>query len=166
MELMYLLAITAAARSIQLANAYFVPDALSVKAFEQALKRGVRVQIITPGRHMDNGIVRRASRARWGGLLQAGAEMHEYQPTMYHCKVMIVDGLFVSVGSTNFDPRSFGLNEETNLNVFDADFARRQGEIFIRDLANSRQITYDQWRARPLGEKIWEQTASLLGPML
>ena len=115
---------------------------------------------------MDNGIVRMASRSRWGGLLEAGAEINEYQPTMYHCKVMIVDELFVSLGSTNFDPRSFGLNEETNLNVFDADFALRQSEIFIRDLANSRRITLAHWLARSLSEKTFERAASLLGPLL
>ena len=166
MELMYLLSITAAEHTIRLSNAYFIPDALTEQALKDALKRGVKVQIITPGANMDAGIVRRASRSRWGGLLQAGAEIYEYQPTMFHCKLMIVDEKFVTLGSTNFDPRSFGLNDESNLNVFDADFARRQSEIFADDLAKSKRVTFAEWKNRPLATKAWEQVASLLGPML
>ena len=166
MQLMYLLAIAAAEHSISLSSAYFIPDALTQETLVSALKRGVKVQIIAPGAHIDSEIVRRASRARWGALLEVGAELYEYQPTMYHCKVMIVDSLFTSVGSTNFDPRSFGLNAEANLNVFDADFAKRQLEIFQQDLARSRQLTFAQWRQRPLLEKLSERTASLLGPIL
>jgi len=149
MELMYLLAITAAERSIYLSSAYFVPDDLTNDALTKALKRGVTVQIITPGKYMDRKIVRGASRSRWGELLAAGAEMYEYEPTMYHCKVFIVDQLLVSVGSTNWDPRSFGLNDEANLNIYDADFARRQVEVFRQDLTKSRRVTLAQWRARP-----------------
>ena len=166
MQLMYLLAIAAAERSVSLSSAYFIPDVLTQETLVSALKRGVKVQIIAPGAHIDSEIVRRASRARWGALLEAGAELYEYQPTMYHCKVMIVDSLFTSVGSTNFDPRSFGLNAEANLNVFDADFAKRQMEIFQQDLARSRQLTFAQWRQRPLIEKLSERAASLLGPIL
>jgi len=166
MELMYLLAITAAERSIYLSSAYFVPDAFTQDALTNALKRGVTVQIITPGRYMDKKIVRGASRSRWGDLLAAGAEMYEYEPTMYHCKVFIVDELLVSVGSTNWDPRSFGLNDEANLNIYDADFARRQVEVFRQDLTKSRRVTLAQWRARPLREKLMERLASLLGPVL
>ena len=166
MELMYLLAITAAEQSIYLSSAYFVPDALTRDALTNALKRGVTVQIITPGKYMDRKIVRGASRSRWGDLLAAGAEMFEYEPTMYHCKVFIVDELLVSVGSTNWDPRSFALNDETNLNIYDADFARQQVEQFHQDLTKSRQVTLAQWRARPFHEKLMERLASLLGPVL
>jgi cardiolipin synthase len=166
MELMYLLAITAAERSIYLSSAYFVPDALTQAALADALKRGVTVQIITPGKYMDTKVVRGASRSRWGDLLAAGAAMYEYEPTMYHCKVFIVDELLVSVGSTNWDPRSFGLNDEANLNIYDADFARRQVEVFRQDLAKSRRVTLAQWRARPFREKLMERLESLLGPVL
>jgi cardiolipin synthase len=162
MHLMYLLAITAAAKSIQLSSAYFVPDGLARDALIAAAKRGVRVQIITPGKHMDAETVRKASRAQWGDLLQAGIEISEYQPTMYHCKVLVVDGVWVSVGSTNFDNRSFSLNDEANLNILDAAFAARQSAIFEQDLARSRTITLAQWKARPLPEKMLEHTASLL----
>jgi len=166
MELMYLLAITAAERSIRLESAYFVPNDMSHKALVAALKRGVKVQIITPGPHIDAETVRRASRARWGELLEAGAELYEYQPTMFHCKLLIVDERLVSVGSTNFDPRSFRLNDEASLNIYDVNFARRESEIFQQDLGKSQQLTFAQWRARPLREKLWERAASLLGPAL
>ena len=166
MALMYLLAITAAERSIDLSSAYFVPDDLTRTALTDALGRGVRVRIITPGPHIDAETVRRASRARWGPLLQAGAEIHEYQPTMYHCKVFIVDGLLVSVGSTNFDPRSFHLNDEASLNIYDAEFARQATEIFEQDLSRARRISLAEWEHRPLREKIIERMASLLGAQL
>jgi cardiolipin synthase len=166
MELMYLLAIAAAERSIYLSSAYFVPDALTQDALASALKRGVTVQIITPGKYVDTKMVRGASRAAWGGLLAAGAAMFEYEPTMYHCKVFIVDDLLVSVGSTNWDPRSFRLNDEANLNIYDENFARRQVEVFRQDLAKSRRITLAEWRARPLREKLTERFAVLLRPVL
>lgn len=85
---------------------------------------------------------------------------------MYHSKALIVDELFVSVGSTNFDPRSFRLNDEANLNIYDADFARRQIAVFRQDLMHSRRMTLAQWSARPLRERLWERAASLLGPAL
>jgi len=166
MELMYLLAITAARQSIHLSSSYFVPDPLTQDALVNALKRGVKVQIITPGKYIDRQIVRGASRSRWGDILKAGAEIFEYQPTMYHCKIFIVDELLVSVGSTNWDPRSFGLNDETNLNIYDADFARQQVVVFRQDLTQSRRVTLAEWQARPWREKFTEQLSSLLGPLL
>jgi cardiolipin synthase len=105
-------------------------------------------------------------RGGWGDLLEAGVEIFEYQPTMYHCKMIIVDERFVSVDSTNFDPRSFNLNDEANLNIFDAEFARQQIEVFRRDLAQSQQISLAQWRERPFVEKLVDRAASLLGPQL
>jgi cardiolipin synthase A/B len=166
MRLMYLLAITAAGRSIHLSTPYFIPDALAIKALTDAVKRGVTVQIITVGKHTDSETVRRAARARWGALLEAGVEIYEYQPTMYHCKVMIVDGLWTTVGSTNFDPRSFSLNDEANVNFYDVDFAGRQIEIFQKDLAHSRPVTFQEWKNRPLAEKFWEHAATLFGSQL
>jgi cardiolipin synthase len=166
MHLMYLLAITAASRSIQLSMSYFVPDDLAVRTLVAALKRGVKIQIIMPGPQGDASVVRRASRARWGELLAAGAELYEYQPTMFHCKVLVVDGVMVSVGSTNFDNRSFRLNDEANLNIYDTAFAQRQIEIFRQDLTRSRRYTFEEWKDRPLREKIWEHLVSLLGAQL
>ena len=130
------------------------------------MARGVRVRIVLPGAHIDWNIVRRASRARWGPLLEAGAQIHEYQPTMYHVKMMIVDHLWVTVGSTNFDPRSFAINDEANLDVYDYPFAQRQTAVFERDLEKSRRITLDDWQQRPLHDKVLDFAASLIGSQL
>ena len=166
MLLMYLMSITAATRSIDLSAAYFVPDELTTTALIAALKRGVKLRVVVPGEHIDSDVVRSASRARWGPLLEAGALIAEYQPTMYHCKVLIVDGLLVSIGSTNFDNRSFRLNDEASLNVLDAEFAAEQTVTFDADLARARPISLEQWRNRPLREKLTEQMASLFGAQL
>ncbi|MEO7337440.1 MAG: phospholipase D-like domain-containing protein [Caldimonas sp.] len=166
MELMYLLSITAAQRTIRLSSAYFVPNELAVNAMVAALKRGVRLQIITPGKHTDAETVRSASKATWGALLAAGAEIYEFQPTMYHCKVMIVDEFLVSTGSTNFDERSFRLNDEANLNIYDSVFAVQQVAVFDADVARSHRVTLDEWNDRPLTERMAEHAASLIGAQL
>jgi cardiolipin synthase len=165
-HLMYLLSIAAATRSIDLSMAYFVPDDIALEALVAAQKRGVKVRILMPGPITDASIVRRASRSTWGAILKAGAELHEYQPTMFHCKVLVVDGLWTSVGSTNFDSRSFRLNDEANLNVHDREFAQRQLADFENDLKGARRITYEEWAGRPLTEKAWEHLLGLLGPQL
>jgi cardiolipin synthase len=165
-QLLYLLSIAAAGRSIQLSAAYFVPDDNEVRQLLAARKRGVRVQIIVPGPLTDSAAVRRASRSTWGELLRAGVEIYEYQPTFYHVKVMTVDGLWVSVGSTNFDTRSFSTNDEANLNVYDRGFAQAQEKIFAQDLERSRRITLEEWERRPLREKLYEHTMGLLSSQL
>ena len=166
MHLMYLLAITAARRSIQLSNAYFVPDEMTVKALVAAARRGVAVQIITPGTYIDAEIVRAASRALWGDLLRAGIRIAEYQPTMFHVKALVVDDLLVSVGSTNFDNRSFSLNDEANLNVLDRSFAQSQVAVFNDDWRRAKPVTLAAWEARPWSEKIMGKLASLIGTQL
>lgn len=166
MQLMYLLSIASAGKSMLLASSYFVPDELAVKAMVDAAMRGVRIKIITPGKHIDTEVVRKASRGRWGDLLKAGIEIYEYEPTMYHVKMMIVDDYLVSVGSTNFDNRSFRLNDEANLNIYDTTFARQMVQVFEQDLARSRRITLEQWEHRPVGEKLMEHTLSLIGNQL
>jgi cardiolipin synthase len=166
MHLMYLLAITAARHSIHLSNAYFVPDELAVKALVAAARRGVDVRIITPGKIIDSDVVRAASRDQWGTLLAAGVKMAEYQPTMYHVKSLVVDSLLVSVGSTNFDNRSFSLNDEANLNVLDPAFAKRQEEIFEDDWRHARPISLQQWQNRPWRDKAAGKLADLIGAQL
>jgi cardiolipin synthase len=166
MMLMYLMAISAAKRSIDLSAAYFVPDRLTRRTLREALQRGVRLRIVVPGRHIDQPVVRRASRAFWGELLEAGAEIREYQTTMFHCKTLVVDGLLVSVGSTNFDNRSFRLNDEANLNVYDATFAACITAVFEGDLARARPMTHRGWLERPLRERLLERAASLLSAQL
>jgi cardiolipin synthase len=157
MHLMYLMAIAAAERSIDLEAAYFVPDELIIKALVAARLRGVRVRVIVPGKHIDSDTVRLASKANWGDLLLAGVEIYEYQPTMMHNKLLVVDGLMVSVGSTNFDLRSFRLNDEASLNVYDPAFAARMTEVFEADLKPTVRFDYEKWKARPLKEKLFER---------
>ena len=166
MQLMYRLSVTAAERRIDLSAAYFVPDELTRRALRQALARGVKLRIIVPGDNTDVELARRASRADWGELLQAGAEIYEYQPAMFHCKMMLVDSQLASVGSTNFDNRSFRLNDEANLNVYDADFVREQEAVFEADLKKSRRISYQEWKDRPRLEQVMEQVSSFLSSQL
>jgi cardiolipin synthase A/B len=161
-RLMYLLAIASARRNIDIANAYFVPDDLAIEELVAARRRSVKIRILVPGPHIDTEVTRKASRSLWGPLLEAGVEISEYQPTMFHCKVMVVDGLWSSVGSTNFDNRSFRLNDEANLNVYDASFAKEQTEMFEADLTKSRQMTVAAWHARPFSERTTDFLAGLL----
>jgi cardiolipin synthase len=163
---MYLLSIAAARSNVRLATAYFVPDRRTIDALLEARRRGVSVQIIVPGPRIDEKFVRRASRAVWGDMLKAGVEIYEYQPTMYHCKLMIVDDRWVSIGSSNLDNRSFRLNDEANLNVLDAGFAAEQVRMFEQDLKRSKSISYEQWKKRPWHEKLAEGIASMFGPQL
>src|SRR5687768_1080256 len=130
MHLMYLMAIAAAGKSIDMHASYFVPDELTDRALRAALARGVKVRVLVPGEHIDSETVRYASKKLWGPLLEAGAEVYEYRPTMMHVKMLIVDQQLVSVGSTNFDQRSFSLNDEASLNIYDADFAQRMTRVF------------------------------------
>ena len=126
----------------------------------------MRVRVVVPGPHIDSSVTRRASRSRWGKLLDAGVEIHEFQPTMYHCKLMVVDRRLVSVGSTNFDSRSFRLNDEANLNVFDEGFGAEMAEVLEDDVRRSRRVTVEQWRQRPWREKAKEKLAGLLRSQL
>ena len=157
MHLMYLMAIAAAVRSIDLEASYFVPDELAIKALLAARQRGVRVRIIVPGEHIDSDAVRLSSRTSWGPLLAAGIEIHEYVPTMMHTKLLIIDDEMVSVGSTNFDIRSFRVNDEASLNVYDHAFAAQMTAAFEQDLEKTRKYDYAMWERRPLREKLVEK---------
>jgi len=157
MHLMYLMSIAAAEHSIDLEAAYFIPDALITRALCDARKRNVRIRVVVPGPNTDSDAARMASKASWGPLLLAGVEMYEYEPTMFHNKMLIVDHQVVSVGSTNFDLRSFQLNDEASLNVYDAGFAQRMTEVFNGDLKLGKEYTYDTWKNRPFKEKFVEK---------
>jgi cardiolipin synthase len=160
-RLMFNLSITSAEESIRIGNAYFVPDDLTTETLIEAARRGVSVKILVPGSRIDSGLVRHASRNRWGDLLKNGIEIHEFQPSMYHCKCMIVDGLWTSVGSANFDNRSFRLNDEANLSVIDEDFAQAAITKFDEDLSRSRQFTLEDWESRSALVKAADLGASL-----
>jgi cardiolipin synthase len=160
-RIMYLLSIAAARRTILLAQSYFVPDDLVVEKLADAARRGVRIDILLPGPFTDTPVVRRASRSRWGPLLAAGIRIREYQPTNLHAKVMIVDGRWCSVGSTNFDSRSFRLDDEANLNVLDAELAAQLTRTFEADCEKSQEIALEEWRNRPALTKLLDRTCAL-----
>jgi cardiolipin synthase len=165
-RLMYLLSLTAAEESIKVGNAYFVPDDLTAETLVAAVRRGVVVEILVPGEQMDSGMVRAASRHRWGGLLRNGVRIFEYQPTMYHCKAMIIDQRWTSVGSANFDNRSFRLNDEANLNVMGEDFAAEEARSFDTDLGLASEVTYADWLARPAWQRVADGAAALFRSQL
>lgn len=157
MHLMFLMSIAAAEHSIDLSAAYFIPDELITKALVAARHRGVRIRVLMPGKNTDSDAARLASKDGWGPLLLAGVEMYEYEPTMFHNKVLIVDRELVSVGSTNFDLRSFRLNDEASLNVYDRAFAERMTQVFEQDLIPTKRYTYETWKQRPWKEKFAEK---------
>lgn len=157
MHLMYLLAIAAAGETIDLAASYFVPDKLLIDALIAARSRDVRVRILLPGPHMDSLTVKIASKAEWGALLHAGAEIYVYQPTMLHTKLLVIDAEFVSVGSTNFDMRSIRLNDEASLNIYSSDFATQITAVFEADLLAAESYSLANWKSRPLREKFSEK---------
>ena len=165
LDLMYLLAIASAKKSLRIENAYFLPDDLVRKELIEAAKRGARIEIIVPGKKIDQKLVRSASRRRWPELLNAGIKIYEYQPTMVHVKLMIVDDKFVSVGSGNFDNRSIRLNDEANLDVLDSDFAAQQIHLFEIDKGKSHQVTLNEVGGFHLGNP-FEHAAALLSPQL
>jgi len=155
-RLMNLLAIAAARKTIRLSASYYVPDRLTSREFIEAVQRGVKVEIIVPGSETDSVVVKHASRGKWGPLLKAGIKIYEYEPTMFHCKSMIVDDTFVSVGSANFGNRSFRLNDEANMNVFSREFADGQIKIFEDDKAKCHEMTYKEWKSRSLWKRFME----------
>jgi cardiolipin synthase len=140
LDLLYLLAIASAQKTLRIENAYFLPDDLTRKELIAAAKRGVKVEIMAPGKHIDQKLVRRASMRYWPEMLQAGIRIFEYEPTMLHVKLLIVDDEFVSIGSGNFDNRSLRLNDEANLDVLDAGFAAKQLELFRTDQRQCREV--------------------------
>jgi cardiolipin synthase len=156
MHLMYLLAIAAAGATIDLAAAYFLPDRLLVEALIAARRRNVRVRVLVPGPYSDSFVVRISSKAEWGPLLEEGVEIHVYQPTMLHTKLLVIDAAFVSVGSTNFDVRSIRLNDEASLNVYNSEFAARMTAVFEADLLAAKPYSLARWKSRPLRERLYE----------
>ena len=147
-EALYYLAIAAAQESLDLTAAYFVPRPAFSDALRDAARRGVRVRVLVPGPHIDKAPVRVAGRASYDDLLADGVEMFEYQPTMLHAKSLVVDGVWSSVGSVNFDNRSFQLHDEATLCVQSREFAGELTEQFERDLAVSDRIEPGRWGGR------------------
>jgi cardiolipin synthase A/B len=155
-RMLYQTLITAANRRLWITTPYFLPDRSVRQALINALDRGVEVKIIVPGKHADHLLTRRSSRRLYGDLLRNGAQIFEYQPAMIHTKSLVVDGHWSVVGSTNFDHRSFGLNDEVNLASLDEDLTARLECDFQADLAQSKRITYEEWRKRSPFERLHE----------
>lgn len=161
-RLMLLISIASARKHIRIANAYFIPDDLCRQTLLEAVERGVKVEIITPGPDIDAQLVRAVGKTRWKPLLEAGARFFEYQPARFHCKYLLVDDVWASVGSANLDNRSMSLNEEANLNILDRRFVTAHGRIFEEDKSHSREITLADWHDRPWREKLKGRLASVM----
>ena len=151
--MLFQVVLASARKSLDINSPYLLPDRSGRRALVAAARRGVRIRIITPGRANNHPLARRASRRRYGELLEAGIEILEFQPGMIHAKILVADGVCCVMGSTNFDSRSFDLNDEVNIVLVDNTLAARLAVDFERDCASSRAITYAQWHDRPLSEK-------------
>jgi cardiolipin synthase A/B len=160
-EALYYLAISAARETLDLTAAYFVPRPAFIDALRDAGERGVRVRVVVPGPHVDKPPLRVAGRAAYDALLAAGVELYEYQPTMLHAKTMVVDGGWATVGSVNFDNRSFQLHDEATLCVMSDAFAERLTAQFERDLQRSERIEPARWRRRGPFQRAGESALKL-----
>ena len=165
LDLMYLLGIASAQKTLRIENPYFLPDDLMRKELAEAAKRGVKVEVVVPGKRIDQKLVRLASRRHWPELIRAGVRIFEYEPTMVHVKLMIVDDIFVSVGSGNFDNRSIRLNDEANLDVLNRSFAAQQTRLFESDKKECREVALDKTGGLIFAHPI-QQAAGLVAPQL
>lgn len=155
-RVLFQLLLASARQSIDITTPYFLPDKSLTRELCKALERGVKVRILVPGLKSDHLLTRSASRGGYGPLLQAGADVYEYQPSMIHAKILCIDRLWAVVGSTNFDNRSFGINDEVNLAVRDPAVTLKLETDMANDLKQSRQISLEDWRRRPVIERATE----------
>ncbi|HZG52147.1 MAG TPA: phospholipase D-like domain-containing protein [Pyrinomonadaceae bacterium] len=162
-RILFQMLLASAEESVLVTTPYFLPDRSARAEMVRAIReRGVKIQIIVPGQKSDHALTRNSSRRLYGDLLEAGANIYEYQTTMMHAKTLVVDGKWSVIGSTNFDNRSFGLNDEVNLAAFDTALAARIAEDFERDRAESKAVSYEEWRRRSIFERIHELFGMLL----
>jgi cardiolipin synthase A/B len=152
-RILFQVLLASARKSIHITTPYFLPDRSMSNELVRAVKRGVEVKILVPGKKSDLWLTRNSSRMAYGKLLKAGATIHEYQPSMIHAKVLLIDARWAVVGSTNFDNRSFGLNDEVNLAGYETAICARLEQDFARDLQHSECISYERWRHRSLLER-------------
>lgn len=160
-----LLAFNSARRSLRITNPYFLLDGTMRDVVIDRLRRGVTVEVLVPGT-IDHKFVRQASRATWGPLLKAGVRIFEYRPALLHAKTVVIDGMWATVGSTNLDNRSFAMNEEVNVIVYDREVGRQFEEIFAADLRHSREVTYEEWRHRGITARIFELVVAPIRDLL
>lgn len=163
--MLYYVAIQSAQKSIHIQNAYFVPSRQIREALMQAARRGVDVRIMVPGRHTDQPLVRMASRRHYGELLTAGVRIFEYNRTMMHNKDAVIDGIFSTVGSINFDARSTRENAEESLAFYDRDFGARLEATSAADESHCREITYQSWKRRGIEQRLADMVSSLFKPL-
>ena len=163
---LYTLAIAFARREVLIQNPYFAPDSGIVDLFEMMVERGVDIQLMVPGKHTDSPFVRRAGCHLYERLLRAGVRIFEFEPTLLHQKVVIVDGEWSHVGSTNFDSRSLALNEEVGVGILDEEIARELKAAFARDLEHCRELDLVRWRKRSSAARLFDRFAYLLHDQL
>jgi cardiolipin synthase len=161
-RIMYYFSIVCSRKQIYIANPYFVPDQAAIDTLVEARKRGVDVKVMVSGIHNDSRLARRSGTRLYGRLLDCGVEIYEYNRTMLHHKIMIVDGSWATVGTTNFDNRSFAHNEENNICFYDPPCVEKLQRTFLDDLAGCDRITLEDWKRRGLWVRIQEVVASLL----
>src|SRR6266496_1208163 len=163
-KMFYYVAIQSAAKSIYIQNAYFLPDKQVRNALVAAVARGVDVKVIVPGKHIDLPMVRSASWLHYGDMLKGGVKIYEYGHTMMHNKTMVVDGVFSTIGSINFDTRSMNRNAEESLAFYDRAFAQKVEAMFDEDLKNCKEITYEAFDHRGLGKRMTEVLSYIWEP--
>jgi cardiolipin synthase A/B len=162
-RMLFQVLVASATKTIHITTPYFLPDRSVIDELVRAVReRGVEVTVLVPGKRSDHMLTRSSSRHAYGKLLKVGASIYEYEPSMIHAKILLIDGMWGIVGSTNFDNRSFGINDEVNLAARDPDFTDRLQEDFAKDLAHSRKVTYEEWKRRP----VWARAPELLGWVL
>jgi cardiolipin synthase len=161
-RILYYLSIVCARRSILIANPYFIPDERAIDILVEAKRRGVDVKVMVAGIYNDNNVARNNSTRLYGRLLEAGVEIYEYNRTMLHHKFMVCDGVWSTVGTTNFDNRSFGLNAENNVAVYDRAFASHWEQAFFNDIPDCDRIEFGEWQNRGFSTKVREFLFSFL----
>jgi cardiolipin synthase len=162
-QLLYYLAIGGAEKELLIQNPYFLPHSDAIEEMKEAVKRGVDVRIMMPAPEViDSPIVQHASHHHFGDLLENGVRVFEYTKTLLHQKVMIVDGKWSCVGSTNFDDRSFLLNDEVSVGFTDPGIAQQLRDAWFEDLKNCREITFEEWRTRPWTHKLLDGLGFLM----
>jgi cardiolipin synthase len=163
-KMLYYVAIQSAAKSIHIQNAYFIPDKQVRHALVAAVARGVDVKVMVPGRNIDLPMVRLASWLHYGDMLKGGVKIYEYRDTMLHSKTMVVDGVFSTIGSINFDTRSMLRNAEASLSLYDRAFAQKMEAMFAEDLKRCDEITYDGFKNRGLVKRVSELISYIWEP--
>ncbi len=153
--------IAGARERLWITTAYFTPGQAFVDVLRAAARRGVDVRILVNGHRVDKEVVRRTGQLRYDALLDVGVRIFEYQRTMLHAKVMIVDGGWANIGSSNFDHRSFGLDDELNVAFYDAGLVTELEKHFLDDLDASEEIDLQRWRSRPLRRRVVERAGDL-----